>query len=489
MSFTPNFNLMLTPEADTTTTFKQWRVALNGEANSNMIKIDNALKDAMDKAEKVEESLIREGGANNLGAYGQGNGYRVFTITRNDIESSGSALPKEIKETLNAAAAPFEAVLHTTTNLLPTGDNGDMWNAGYQELTLLSSQSYDDFDWYELGKRYTRYILKRDGEVMQSTTWQLVGGEYGSTEEEIKELWKSVKRKSYKGTTIIIGTSKSGHITDNCDYVCDGTDDQEEINKAINALPETGGEIILLEGTYTLSTDITISKSNVVISGAGWGTNLSSFNTSIKKMQLSSCNNCTVRNLSGVGVGVQISESSNHRLENLNLYMPFDYDTSDAIAFQSAKFCSVSNCIIEGFSTNITCSNATSITITNNILSHPQGSSISVLTNSASIIINSNIIWNEDAENAFAGSKGISINSSTCNHCIINGNVCYHHSPNIHVSGSWNTISNNQTIQNSGQKSIHIGSSGTNNLISNNIITNTAYTNDGGTSNMFANNK
>ena len=42
MSNTPNLNLMLTPEDDTTTTFKDWRIGINGEEDSNMTKIDEA---------------------------------------------------------------------------------------------------------------------------------------------------------------------------------------------------------------------------------------------------------------------------------------------------------------------------------------------------------------------------------------------------------------------------------------------------------------
>lgn len=44
MSYTPNINLMLTPEDDTTTTFKAWRTGMNGEeSDSNMMKIDEAV--------------------------------------------------------------------------------------------------------------------------------------------------------------------------------------------------------------------------------------------------------------------------------------------------------------------------------------------------------------------------------------------------------------------------------------------------------------
>lgn len=43
MSNTTNLDLTLTPENDTTTTFKAWRTAINGEENSNMTKIDDAV--------------------------------------------------------------------------------------------------------------------------------------------------------------------------------------------------------------------------------------------------------------------------------------------------------------------------------------------------------------------------------------------------------------------------------------------------------------
>lgn len=54
-------------------------------------------------------------------------------------------------------------------------------------------------------------------------------------------------------------------------FICDGVDDQVEIQTAIDALPSTGGEIILLEGTYSLS-DVIIGKDYCNIKGQGFGT-------------------------------------------------------------------------------------------------------------------------------------------------------------------------------------------------------------------------
>lgn len=59
---------------------------------------------------------------------------------------------------------------------------------------------------------------------------------------------------------------------ENADYVCDGTDDQDQINAAISSLPEQGGSVYLREGTYVLSAGIDIAGSNVTVGGSGAGT-------------------------------------------------------------------------------------------------------------------------------------------------------------------------------------------------------------------------
>ncbi len=46
------------------------------------------------------------------------------------------------------------------------------------------------------------------------------------------------------------------------DYECDGTDDQAEINSAIAALPSIGGRIVLTEGTFNISSTISLPSSD-----------------------------------------------------------------------------------------------------------------------------------------------------------------------------------------------------------------------------------
>ena len=64
-------------------------------------------------------------------------------------------------------------------------------------------------------------------------------------------------------TSTSLATSQAG-----ADYVCDGTADQVEINQAITDLATSGGEVVLLEGTYVLSGSIVLT-SNIRIMGRG----------------------------------------------------------------------------------------------------------------------------------------------------------------------------------------------------------------------------
>lgn len=77
-----------------------------------------------------------------------------------------------------------------------------------------------------------------------------------------------------KTARFVIGTSTAGWTAKDCNYLCDGTADQVEINNAITALPSTGGEIIILDGTYNITNKISVNKSNVSIKGNGNATTL-----------------------------------------------------------------------------------------------------------------------------------------------------------------------------------------------------------------------
>ena len=73
---------------------------------------------------------------------------------------------------------------------------------------------------------------------------------------------------------VVVGTSLAGWTTADCDLLCDGESDQQEINAAIQQVLEessTGGQVLLLDGTYNISERITISpgKKTLILSGSG----------------------------------------------------------------------------------------------------------------------------------------------------------------------------------------------------------------------------
>lgn len=71
-----------------------------------------------------------------------------------------------------------------------------------------------------------------------------------------------------------VGTSTAGWTADQVDYLCNGTADQAKINAAIAALPSTGGEVVILDGTYNLYSPIDLNKNNVKITGKGNSTKI-----------------------------------------------------------------------------------------------------------------------------------------------------------------------------------------------------------------------
>lgn len=56
------------------------------------------------------------------------------------------------------------------------------------------------------------------------------------------------------------------------DYICDGTDDNVQVQLALDSLPATGGKIILFGGNYAFSATVSRAINNVTIEGSGKST-------------------------------------------------------------------------------------------------------------------------------------------------------------------------------------------------------------------------
>lgn len=96
---------------------------------------------------------------------------------------------------------------------------------------------------------------------------------------ELTSIIAEIISSSSRGATKVIAASDSSDESKQAaDYVCDGVDDQVETLAAIDALPASGGEIILLEGTFELGLPIGRRdgtggiSNNVSIKGTGSST-------------------------------------------------------------------------------------------------------------------------------------------------------------------------------------------------------------------------
>lgn len=147
-------------------------------------------------------------------------------------------------------------------------------------------------------------------------------------------------RTSKYADTIVVAASDSKD-KEKADYVCDGANDQVEIQAAINAMPIAGGRILLLAGTYNLvgvnipgvswDTPIFVTKSNITIEGQGNNTllNLVDDNglTLLGVICVKGANDIVIKNLSingGLSTGqlsggIYIIEGQRIRIENVYL--------------------------------------------------------------------------------------------------------------------------------------------------------------------------
>lgn len=82
------------------------------------------------------------------------------------------------------------------------------------------------------------------------------------------------------------------------DYVCDGTDDQVTVRLAIDALPSTGGRVVLTEGTYTFSDYLSFGGAdNIVLSGEGAATVITDSVAVQSFLSLTNSNYITIENI------------------------------------------------------------------------------------------------------------------------------------------------------------------------------------------------
>ena len=265
----------------------------------------------------------------------------------------------------------------------------------------------------------------------------------GSSDEPIKNT---------KTVRYVIGTSTNGWTESDCDYLCDGVDDQVEINAAIQALPSTGGEIKILDGTYNITANISMNKDNVKLSGNGTSTILkamwdSSISDSVINITASN-GGCIVKNLNIDGnkdlystsenYGIYLSNTSNNTIEN--------------------NTCNNNIC---GIGLSYSLNNF----IKNNICNYNKNYGINLSSSDENFITN-NISCNNNYGMRFSTSDNINVISNICNENTNSG---------MYIgSCHYSNIIGNNCNENLGSSGIYFYTI-KNDVISNNICNNNKY--------------
>lgn len=83
------------------------------------------------------------------------------------------------------------------------------------------------------------------------------------------------------------------------DYICDGVADQVEINAALNALPASGGRVMLSEGTFVIADPIILPANSIWLRGQGRSTliNGNALTTGNHAIELTGRTGCAIKKL------------------------------------------------------------------------------------------------------------------------------------------------------------------------------------------------
>ncbi|MCA9039907.1 MAG: right-handed parallel beta-helix repeat-containing protein [Planctomycetaceae bacterium] len=113
-------------------------------------------------------------------------------------------------------------------------------------------------------------------------------------------------KSMHSASILVAAQDASESVKENADFVCDGVGDQEEICRAILALPEAGGTVSLSAGTFDIRHvpetlgGILIDRSHVTLAGQGAATKLiqaADQNTNVIRIIGSDVGYITIRDL------------------------------------------------------------------------------------------------------------------------------------------------------------------------------------------------
>ena len=338
---------------------------------------------------------------------------------------------------------------------------GDATNYGHLKLSDSVSSSNSTGNGCAATPKATKTAYDKAVEAYELADGKLdanfVSNGYAGIDEVTTTLSDMWSDRVAPPTTITISSSTSKHML-TADYYCSGTNDQTVINNAISALPSTGGKIVLLEGTYNISGQINVNKPNVTICGMG---------------------NSTVLNCKQGIWGIAATQT-NFTVANLKMtFDTYNGNGNSICIYASGSSCKFENLDLSNAVYGINCGGGYSIirnvTATDNRINIHLGSGHNVVSD----------CYSENAQETGVRIEG---EYNIVANCHISDAEIY---GILLISGGKNKVAGNLIKKDSysdSQHSIRVTSS-TYNSCSDNIMIGKNYTNAGGTTNTFSNNK
>lgn len=299
-----------------------------------------------------------------------------------------------------------------------------------------------------------------------------------------------------RAARFVVGTSAAGWTADDCDYLCDGVSDQTEINAAIAALPSWGGEVLLLDGTYNISSSITMGKANVSLRGCGPATVLTrKFNGSSANGVIGcSAANCTISRLAIDG-----NKGSFPNENNRGVY-----------ASQSAADIAVEDVVVQNSRDGIYLGGMTGGRITRCRVTNSGAFGVFIYNATAIDISHNHIDATGETAVLINGGKSIKVDGNTITGstnygirifgdavmCALSGNICLDNAGGISIEdASMCSATGNQCMRGSGSPEDYDATkvtirvtSGSSNIIAGNLVMGKDVE-DTGTGNLVVNNK
>jgi len=234
----------------------------------------------------------------------------------------------------------------------------------------------------------------------------------------------ALRLKDLPRTATVYVAASNAKDTKNCDFLCDGVDDDLTIEAAIDALPATGGTVMLSEGSFILGSSIDILKSNVRLLGSGAGTVIKgAIGTSYIRIGngATSLSSIEISNLridgtdQTTGDGIRIDGESGYIIDRVHIHNCWIEKTNfDAINTYYSHHLALSNITISSpWGRGVDNSNSHYSVLSNIIISSPGGHGIN--NTGIQCIISGNNIRGMRSEYYGINSEG--------NNCVITSNI------------------------------------------------------------------